>query len=68
MINSGTQPIQNLRILQEIGTRFGDEHKAPWAVFVIERGLTAFEKAIEKTSAKYCLGNVLTLADVFLVP
>jgi len=68
MINSGTQPIQNLAILKEIAERFGDSNKVGWAQFAITRGLTAFEKAIQKTSAKYCMGNILSLADVFLVP
>lgn len=45
-INAGTQPITNLSILNEIGTKFGEEHKAPWAKWVIERGLGAFEKLV----------------------
>ncbi len=66
MINAGCQPPQNLSMLQEIGGRFGDEHKQPWANFVLTRGLTAFEAQVEQTKGKYCLGNILTLADVFL--
>ena len=30
------------------------------------RGLTAFEHLVEQTKGKYCLGNILTLADTFL--
>ena len=57
-----------MAILKEISTRFGDENKVSWAQFAIIRGLTAFEKAVSKTGAKYCMGNILSLADVFLVP
>ena len=66
IINSGTQPIQNLSVLKEVGSRFGDEHKQPWAQWVITKGLTAFEATVEQTKGKYCLGNILTLADTFL--
>ena len=38
MINAGIQPIQNLGVINEIGARFGQEHKGPWAKWVIERG------------------------------
>ena len=66
IINSGTQPVQNLAILQEVAGRFGDEHKAPWAIWAITRGLTSFEQVVEQTKGKYCLGNILSLADTFL--
>jgi hypothetical protein len=45
-LNAGTQPIHNLAILNEIGTKFGEEHKAPWAKWANERGLSAFEKHV----------------------
>jgi len=66
IINSGTQPIQNLAVLKEVSTRFGEEHKMPWAQWVIIRGLTNFEQTVEQTKGKYCLGNILSLADTFL--
>ena len=39
MVNAGIQPIQNLGVLQELGSKFGAEHKLPWGKWVIERGL-----------------------------
>ena len=66
IINSGTQPIQNLCVLQEVGKRFGEDQKTPWAQWAIIRGLTAFEKVVEQTKGKYCIGDDLTLADTFL--
>lgn len=66
IINAGTQPVQNMSVLVEVGKRFGAEHKQPWAVWAISRGLSALEAQLETTKGKYCLGNILTLADVFL--
>ena len=66
MINSGTQPIQNLGILKEISARFGEEARQPWAQWAIVRGFTAFEQQVELTKGKYCLGNIITMADTFL--
>lgn len=43
IINAGCQPVQNLAVLQEVGTRFGAEHKQPFANWAITRGLTALE-------------------------
>jgi len=66
MINAGTQPTQNLAVLSEIGARFGADKKQAWAQWVITRGFTAFEQQVESTKGKYCLGNIITLADTFL--
>ena len=68
MINAGTQPIQNLGVINEIGARFGQEHKGPWAKWVIERGFESFEAVLGETMGKYCVGDEITLADVFLAP
>ena len=40
----------------------------PWAKWVNERGLAAFEKLVTKTKGKFCIGDEVTLADVFLAP
>ena len=48
MVNAGIQPIQNLGVLNEIGTKFGPEHKIPWGKWVIERGLDGKNKIVIK--------------------
>lgn len=64
MINSGTQPIQNLSVLQ-----YMDEEKRPeWGKYWIQKGLEALELFLEKTAGKYCIGDEITAADAFLVP
>jgi maleylacetoacetate isomerase len=68
MIVSDCQPIQNLKVLTKIGNDFGQEHKMPWGKFWIEDALKAFEKKLETTAGKFCVGDEVTLADVCLVP
>jgi maleylacetoacetate isomerase len=72
-INAGTQPLQNLWVLNHF---FGPdaEGKATWARQVIARGLSAFEEHVARhrgatgDSGPYCFGAAPTLADVMLVP
>lgn len=39
-----------------------------WSQFFTETGLKAFETVVSKTAGKYCCGDMITLADVCLVP
>ena len=39
-----------------------------WANYFITKGLKAFEQVLSETKGKYCVGDDLTLADVFLAP
>eukprot|EP00731_Ephydatia_muelleri_P028289 Em0019g1162a len=58
------QPIQNLKVLKYVG----DDKKAEWARYWIERGLQGLEKLLVKTAGKYSVGDEVTLADLCLVP
>ncbi|MCC6647106.1 MAG: maleylacetoacetate isomerase [Polyangiaceae bacterium] len=67
IVNAGTQPLQNLSVL----TRVSPDRAAQieWARPVIERGLGAFLRVVEGAPpGPYCLGDELTMADLFLVP
>ena len=66
VINSGTQPIQNLGVLKRVEAFGGD--KAAWAKETNLKGLETFEKLVSKTAGKYCHGDEVTLADAFLIP
>ncbi|KAL3315401.1 Glutathione S-transferase zeta-1 [Cichlidogyrus casuarinus] len=66
LINSGIQPIQNLGILGKVQKLGGDKIK--WAQVCIESGFDAIEKCLTETSGVYCVGDEITMADVFLVP
>jgi len=70
MINTGIQPIQNLKVLQYIAKEFGadDAAKAKWCKHWITQGFEALEKALSKVSGKYSIGDALTAADLFLIP
>jgi maleylacetoacetate isomerase len=66
-INSGTQPLHNLVVLN----RFPEPERKAWTQHFIARGLAAFERLLEAHSEKrgpHCMGTQFTAADVLLVP
>lgn len=63
LINSGIQPLQNLSVLKTMG-----DNTVSWANSVISKGFDAFEKMVQKSAGKYCVGDDVTIADVCLVP
>lgn len=60
------QPVTNSHILAAV-EKMGQE-RAVWARKYTERGLGAFEAVAKKTAGKFCVGDEMSLADVFLVP
>jgi maleylpyruvate isomerase len=66
MVNSGIQPIQNLRVLQAIEALGGD--KKEWGRKWIAEGLDALEAEAEPLANRYMVGDRVTVADLFLVP
>lgn len=70
IINSGTQPLQNLSVLQELGVQFKatQADKDQWSQKWIRLGLQAFETLIKPFSGSYCFGNQATAADCYLIP
>jgi maleylacetoacetate isomerase len=70
IINSGMQPLHNLRVLQKLEKEAGysEEQKKAWIQFWILGGLRAIEPLIQKYSGGFCLGSSPTLADLCLVP
>jgi maleylacetoacetate isomerase len=69
VVNAGTQPLQNLWVLNHF---FGSDQaaKTAWAKLVIARGLGAFEELLarQEPAGPFCAGEAPTLADVLLVP
>ena len=65
-------PINNLRVLQDLGTRFGanDEAQAGWFRHWVDTTFGALEQRLanEKETGKFCHGDTPTLADICLVP
>jgi len=64
IICSGIQPLQNIAVLQ----RLDESKRAEWAKTCIEKGFSALEVILNKSSGTYCVGNQFTLADCCLAP
>lgn len=65
IINSGIQPIQNLKVLKYVEDKF---EKMEWGKHWIEEGFIALEATLDKTASIYCVEDTPTAADMFLVP
>lgn len=69
-INADIHPLQNLKVMLYLEKQFkaSAEQKNIWLNKWITEGLTAIEKMVEPYANKYCFGNSVTAADLFLVP
>lgn len=68
LIGSSIQPLQNLVVLGVIEEKLGVEERLAWPKQFIEKGFTALEKLLKDVAGKYCVGDQVTMADIFLVP
>ena len=70
IINSGIQPIQNLKVMKTLVKQFkvSDEQKKQWSQFFITEGFKALEYQLTKTGERFCSGDQPSAADCFLVP
>ncbi len=70
IINSGIQPLQNLRVMQEVVKRFGcsDQEKKNWSSFWIEEGLSVLERELGLFKGPFSMGKDLTCVDLYLIP
>ncbi len=68
IVNSGTQPLQNTGVLNEMRRFEGDAGAQRWAARVIGQGLTALEFRARLHAGKFLVGDTVSLADVFLIP
>jgi maleylpyruvate isomerase len=71
IVNSGIQPFQNLHVLRHVSD--DPARQKQWAAHFNERGLAAFERAMETDAREgvhgpYVYGDIVTAADAFLVP
>ncbi|XP_066854252.1 maleylacetoacetate isomerase isoform X1 [Anser cygnoides] len=62
-IASGIQPLQNLKVLKQMG-----ERKTEWAQKCIASGFQALEQVLQQTAGRYCVGDEVSMADLCLVP
>jgi len=73
IVNSGTQPLQNLSVLQAVKSAVdsttGEQLDGRgFATNAIKRGLAACERIVATTRGRFAVGDNVTVADVFLIP
>ena len=70
VINSGIQPIQNLRVMQRLKGEFGldAEQARAWSRGWIEEGFVALEALVAQYGGTCCVGDAVSFADLCLVP
>lgn len=66
MVYAGIQPLGNLRVTGYYATEA--EKKAEWSRHFVSEGLVPIETMLRKYSGKWCFGDEITMADLFLVP
>jgi maleylpyruvate isomerase len=66
IVNSGIQPLQNLRFLRELKALGVDPF--PVTRSYITTGLTAIERHAVESARTYLVGDDVSIADVYLVP
>lgn len=67
VVNSGIQPLQNLRLLKYVEAEHGASPK-DWSRHFIGAGLAAMEAMAQKTTGRFLVGDSPTIADICLVP
>lgn len=70
VINSGIQPLQNLKVIKELETTFAmsKEDSSRFVKHWILDGLSKLEKIVEGTAGSFCFGGEFTAVECFLVP
>ncbi|MCB9779410.1 MAG: maleylacetoacetate isomerase [Alphaproteobacteria bacterium] len=66
IVNSGVQPLQNLKVIRAMQTAGGDPNA--WGRQVIEDGLAALQSVATPRAGAFLFGDAPGLADAFLVP
>ena len=66
IIVSDTQSATNTRITKAVKAEGGDPEA--WSKRFFDRGMKAYDKAVEKCAGTFSVGNEITLADICLIP
>jgi maleylacetoacetate isomerase len=72
VINSGTQPLQNLSVMKAVKVAHGANGEEidgkAFATEKLARGLASCEKLVAEANGRFAAGDVLTIADLCLIP
>ncbi|ORZ10251.1 maleylacetoacetate isomerase-like protein [Absidia repens] len=60
-------PLQNLSVLKHVAGP-DMEKRSEWGNYWTSKGFEGLESMLEQTAGTYCLGDNITMADMFLVP
>ena len=65
IVNSGIQPIQNLRVMRHLQDAHGLDKPATaqWSAYWIRTGFEALEAMVSRIGGEYCVGDAVSLAD-----
>lgn len=66
LINAGIQPLQNLRMLQQIDAWGGDRKE--FTASMMRRGFVGLERLLARSAGQYAIGDAPTIVDACLVP
>jgi maleylacetoacetate isomerase len=68
VINSGIQPLQNLKVQQYlVNNGLGEEGKKRWTLHWVTEGLKALDLMMEKTAGTHAVGDAWSAADCLLI-
>uniref|UniRef100_K3X075 GST C-terminal domain-containing protein n=1 Tax=Globisporangium ultimum (strain ATCC 200006 / CBS 805.95 / DAOM BR144) TaxID=431595 RepID=K3X075_GLOUD len=71
IIGCDIQPAQNLAAMAKTAETLSEEEKGEtkigWACYWIHRGFVALEKELQSTGGKFCVRDMVTLVDLYLV-
>ncbi|MEI7972744.1 MAG: maleylacetoacetate isomerase [Bdellovibrio sp.] len=69
-INSGIHPLTNLKVLKHLEKNWhlDESEKQNWQQKWIQDGFFAFEKSLQDLSGRYCIGDLVSAADICLIP
>ena len=65
-VNSGIQPLQNTAVRVHVESLSIDADA--WIRHWVTKGLAALEALVGETAGRYCIGDAVTVADLFVVP
>lgn len=70
IVNSGVQPLHNLRVLKKIQKDFnvGEAETNRWATEWITYGLDTLESFLEKHAGRFSFGDQVSAADCYVMP
>ena len=70
IINSGIQPVQNLRVMQRLGRELSADksQQIEWSRGWIEFGFDALHNLVLEHGGRYTFGDAVTVADLCLIP